>query len=50
MEQHGDNNCVGWRENDGPFQWISYAETWERAINTGSGLVNLGLEPVCLVL
>eukprot|EP01062_Namystynia_karyoxenos_P062552 TRINITY_DN55454_c0_g1_i1.p2 TRINITY_DN55454_c0_g1~~TRINITY_DN55454_c0_g1_i1.p2 ORF type:complete len:682 (+),score=243.58 TRINITY_DN55454_c0_g1_i1:107-2152(+) len=38
--------CIGWRpigpKGAGPYQWLTYAETAQRARHFGSGLVHLG--------
>ena len=41
----GDGPCLGWREGDGAFQWLSYNQVWENAQAFGSALCKLGLEP-----
>lgn len=38
-------NCLGWREGNGPFKWLSYEEVAERTLNVGSGLLSIGLKP-----
>eukprot|EP01129_Flabellula_baltica_P009117 TRINITY_DN366_c0_g1_i1.p1 TRINITY_DN366_c0_g1~~TRINITY_DN366_c0_g1_i1.p1 ORF type:complete len:645 (+),score=165.86 TRINITY_DN366_c0_g1_i1:1383-3317(+) len=45
VDKYGDNPCLGMRYNDGPFEWITYGQVYERATNFGSGLRNLGLIP-----
>jgi hypothetical protein len=47
-KQFADLPCLGTRNSDGPFEWETYAEVLRRVTNLGSGLVELGLEPVCI--
>ncbi|EDV21206.1 uncharacterized protein TRIADDRAFT_50825 [Trichoplax adhaerens] len=37
--------CLGYRDGDGPYQWIHYNEVIEKAEAIGSGLVSLGSSP-----
>lgn len=45
VERCGNKPCMGWRENDGPYKWITYEQAWTRSKNFGSGLTNLGVKP-----
>lgn len=37
---------MGWREGNGPYQWLSYSEVYHRFIALGSGLIHIGFKPV----
>lgn len=43
--KYPDNNCLGWREGETPYKWISYSETNKRSLNFGRGLLKLGCQP-----
>lgn len=44
----GENRCIGWRKGEEDYQWLSYNEVAKRAHRFGSGLLHLGLKPVCI--
>mmetsp|Transcript_19756 Transcript_19756/g.25605 ORF Transcript_19756/g.25605 Transcript_19756/m.25605 type:complete len:658 (+) Transcript_19756:161-2134(+) len=50
VKQFPKNPCVGWRPIDkngvaGPYKWLNYEDTFERALAFGSGLQALNLCP-----
>jgi hypothetical protein len=45
VEKCGDNNCLGTRNNDGPYEWKTYKQVEKLGTQFGSGLVKLGLKP-----
>jgi len=42
---NGDGQCLGWREGNGPYQWLTYKQVAARAQRVGSGLLALGFKP-----
>nr|XP_042910988.1 long-chain-fatty-acid--CoA ligase 6-like [Parasteatoda tepidariorum] len=40
----GDGHCVGWRSSPSEYSWLIYSEFREKAINFGSGLINIGAD------
>lgn len=40
-----NNECLGWREGDGPYKWLTYSQVDKRMRNLGSGFIDLGLKP-----
>ncbi len=44
-EAHGEANCLGTRQGDGPYTWLSYGEVFSRSMALGSGLANHGVVP-----
>lgn len=45
VEKYPKNNCMGWREGETPYKWISYTEVHQRSLNFGRGLLKLGCQP-----
>jgi len=46
---NADGDCLGWRTVDaegkaGPYQWLTYTQTVNRARNVGQGLLTLGIQ------
>ncbi|ESO84095.1 hypothetical protein LOTGIDRAFT_211040 [Lottia gigantea] len=41
-----NGNCLGSRSSPNKeYQWLSYKQVYEQALNIGAGLINLGLKP-----
>ncbi|ELR15814.1 acylCoA synthetase, putative [Acanthamoeba castellanii str. Neff] len=40
-----EGNCLGWRQGDGPYQWLSYRQVQDRFLALGAGLLELGFKP-----
>jgi len=38
-------NALGWRTNNGPFEWINYSQFFDYTKEIGSALIQLGLKP-----
>lgn len=45
VEKYPKNNCLGWREGETPYKWLSYAETQKRSLAFSRGLLKLGCQP-----
>ncbi|KAK3697761.1 hypothetical protein QZH41_010323, partial [Actinostola sp. cb2023] len=45
MKVSDDGACLGRRNGNGPYQWITYSQVHERAANFASGLLELGCVP-----
>ncbi|CAG5115986.1 unnamed protein product, partial [Candidula unifasciata] len=43
LQLSGDRQCLGWKEDEKPYQWLTYKEVDARATVFGAGLVHLGL-------
>ena len=43
VDKHGDAKCLG-RFNGSGYDWISYKQVFEKALDFGSGLLELGVE------
>jgi hypothetical protein len=46
FSQNPEGNCLGWRQGDGPYQWLSYRQVQDRFLDLGAGIVKLGFKPV----
>jgi len=43
---HAGAPCLGWRENDGPYRWMTYSDLRTRSLDFGAGLLKkCGLKP-----
>lgn len=42
-----EKRCLGFRKGEEDYQWLTYNEVAKRAHRFGSGLLHLGLKPVC---
>jgi len=43
---HAGAPCLGWRENDGPYKWMTYSDLRSRSLNFGAGILKTcGLKP-----
>jgi len=49
LDISANRNCLGWRQGNGTYQWLTYQEVHERFIALGSGLVQLGFKPKDIV-
>ena len=45
VKNYPNNNCLGSRKDEGPYEWLSYKKVEEISTNFGSGLIKLGLNP-----
>jgi long-chain acyl-CoA synthetase len=45
VDSFPNRKCLGWRENDGPYNWLNYKTAWSRIKNVGSGLLHIKCVP-----